>query len=100
AGSITVNTSISLPTKSVELAALADGMLQNTVVASSITVGSVYPAAVSAGSYPNITGVGTLTAGSWNASTVGSQYGGTGANLSGGLQGAVPFFSANGVLGA
>lgn len=30
-----------------------------------------------------ITGVGTLTAGTWNATAIGLQYGGTGANLSG-----------------
>ena len=38
------------------------------------TVGSSYIS----GSYTGITGVGTLTAGTWNASTVGVGYGGTG----------------------
>ena len=39
------------------------------------TVGSSYLT----GSYTGITGVGTLTAGTWNASTIGVAYGGTGA---------------------
>jgi len=39
------------------------------------TIGSAYLS----GSYTGITGVGTLTAGTWNASTIGVQYGGTGA---------------------
>jgi hypothetical protein len=38
------------------------------------TVGSSYIS----GSYTGITGVGTLTAGTWNASTIGVPYGGTG----------------------
>ena len=39
------------------------------------TIGSSYLT----GSYTGITGVGTLTAGTWNASTIGVGYGGTGA---------------------
>jgi len=39
------------------------------------TIGSAYLS----GSYTGITGVGTLTAGVWNASTIGVAYGGTGA---------------------
>jgi hypothetical protein len=42
-----------------------------------ITSGTVGSAYVS-GSYTGITGVGTLTAGTWNASTIGVGYGGTG----------------------
>ena len=39
------------------------------------TVGSTYIS----GAYGNITGVGTLASGTWNASTIGVAYGGTGA---------------------
>jgi hypothetical protein len=39
---------------------ISAGSLGSLVVASSIAANAVYPAAVSAGSYPNITGVGTL----------------------------------------
>ncbi len=53
-----VGSSIALPAQSVALAALANGTLPNTVVASSITPLSVYPAAVQSSIYPNITGVG------------------------------------------
>jgi len=42
-----------------------------------ITSGAVGSAYIS-GSYTGITGVGTLTAGTWNASTIGVGYGGTG----------------------
>jgi len=42
-----------------------------------ITSGTVGSAYIS-GSYTGITGVGTLTAGTWNASTIGAVYGGTG----------------------
>jgi len=38
------------------------------------TIGSAYLS----GSYTGITGVGTLTAGTWNATTIGPTYGGTG----------------------
>ncbi len=34
------------------------------------------------GSYTGITGVGTLTVGTWNATAIGAQYGGTGINTS------------------
>lgn len=48
--------------------------------ASDLSAGTV-PAARIAGSYTGITGVGTLTAGTWTAGVVGVAYGGTGANL-------------------
>jgi hypothetical protein len=52
---------------------------QNIAIgASQITSGTISSSLIS-GSYTGITGVGTLTAGTWNASTVGVAYGGTGA---------------------
>jgi hypothetical protein len=53
----------------------------NTSIAisgSQITSGTIGSAYLS-GSYTGITGVGTLTAGVWNGSTIGVPYGGTGA---------------------
>jgi len=47
------------------------------IAASQITSGTVDSARIS-GSYTGITGVGTLTAGTWNATTIGVAYGGTG----------------------
>lgn len=46
--------------------------------ASQITSGTINTARIS-GSYTGITGVGTLTAGTWNATAVAVAYGGTGA---------------------
>ena len=48
------------------------------IAASQITSGTIDTARIS-GSYTGITGVGTLTEGTWNASTIGVAYGGTGA---------------------
>ncbi len=45
--------------------------------ASQIISGTINTARIS-GSYTGITGVGTLTAGTWNATTIGTGYGGTG----------------------
>jgi len=52
----------------------------NTAIAidgSQVTAGTINTARLS-GSYTGITGVGTLTAGTWNATAIGSAYGGTG----------------------
>lgn len=49
--------------------------------ASDLSAGIV-PSARISGPYTGITGIGTLTTGIWNASTIGLAYGGTQANLS------------------
>ena len=55
--------------------------------ANQITSGTIASSLIS-GSYTGITGVGTLTGGTWNANTIGVAYGGTGATtLSGYLFG-------------
>ena len=59
-----------------QLTALADTNI--AIGATQITSGTIDTARIS-GSYTGITGVGTLTAGTWNASTIGVAYGGTGA---------------------
>ena len=52
---------------------------QNIAInANQITSGTIASSLVT-GSYTGITGVGTITAGTWNGSTVGVAYGGTGA---------------------
>ena len=52
---------------------------QNIAInANQITSGTIASSLIS-GSYTGITGVGTLTAGTWNANTIGVAYGGTGA---------------------
>ena len=59
-----------------QLTALADTNI--AIDATQITSGTIDTARIS-GSYTGITGVGTLIAGTWNASTIGVAYGGTGA---------------------
>ena len=59
-----------------QLTALADTNI--AIAATQITSGTIDTARIS-GSYTGITGVGTLTAGVWNASTISVPYGGTGA---------------------
>jgi len=58
-----------------------DGSNVTAINASSITTGTLGASRLS-GSYTGVTGVGTLTIGTWNANVVSAQYGGTGsANL-------------------
>jgi hypothetical protein len=59
-----------------QLTALAD---TNIAISASQTTSGTFSSSLLSGSYTGITGVGTLTAGTWNASTIGVAYGGTGA---------------------
>jgi len=43
----------------------------------------------------SITTLGTITTGTWNASLIGTQYGGTGADNTGATVGAVPYYSSS-----
>ena len=68
-----------------QLTSLADTNI--AIAATQITSGTIDSARIS-GSYTGITGVGTLTAGTWNATTIGVPYGGTGAtSLTGYIKG-------------
>jgi hypothetical protein len=58
-----------------QLTAAADAPI--AIGATQITSGTIDAARIS-GSYTGITGVGTLTIGTWNATTIGAAYGGTG----------------------
>jgi hypothetical protein len=58
-----------------------DGSAISNINASNISSGTVASARVS-GSYTGITGVGTLTAGTWNATTIAVANGGTGVTSS------------------
>ena len=53
------------------------GNIAIAIAASQIISGTIDSARIS-GQYTGITGVGTLTAGVWNATTIGTAYGGTG----------------------
>lgn len=65
--------------------------------ASQLASGTV-PSARVAGAYTGITGVGTLAAGVWNGTAIGTQYGGTGQNWSAVNIGAIPYFSGTGAM--
>ena len=48
----------------------------------------------------NITSLGIITTGTWQATVIGTQYGGTGQNFSGTATGSLPYFSSAGTMGA
>jgi hypothetical protein len=80
-------TSSSVPNYSVN----AQGQLTSSstvniaIDANQITSGTINTARIS-GSYTGITGVGTLTVGTWNATTIALTYGGTGATTAAGAR--------------
>lgn len=59
----------------------------------------VVPAAALVGAYTGITQVGTLTAGTYEADPVGTQYGGTGQNFVSVSAGSLLYFSGTGQMG-
>jgi hypothetical protein len=76
-GQLTLVTNTSIAIASGAVSGLAASATTDTTNATNITSGTL-PAARLSGSYTGITGVGTLTAGTWNAGTIGTLYGGTG----------------------
>jgi len=70
------------------VANVANSYLTNTFSSAANLTSGTLPSARLSGSYTGITGVGTITTGTWNGSTITVPYGGTGATT----------FTANGIL--
>lgn len=76
-GQVTGVTNTSIAIAAGAVSGLAASATTDTTDASNISSGTLGLSRLS-GSYTGITGVGTLTAGTWNANTIGVGYGGTG----------------------
>jgi hypothetical protein len=76
-GQVTSVTNTAIVITSAAVSGLAASATTDTTNAANITTGTLDVSRLS-GSYTGITGVGTLTAGTWNGSVIGAIYGGTG----------------------
>jgi hypothetical protein len=76
-GQLTLVTNTSIAIASGAVSGLAASATTDTTNATNITSGTLPTGRIS-GSYTGITGVGTLTAGTWNGTAIGTAYGGTG----------------------
>jgi hypothetical protein len=76
-GQVTSVTNTGIAISSAAVSGLATSATTDTTDAANITSGTLPTGRIN-GSYTNLTGVGTLTVGTWNASTIAATSGGTG----------------------
>lgn len=74
-----------------------DGNKLTNLNASQLLSGTIPSAAVS-GTYPGITSVGAISAGTWHGNPIGTQWGGTGQNFVNVSTGSLIYFSNNGIM--
>jgi hypothetical protein len=84
-GQLTTVTNTAISISAAAVSGLAPSATIDTTDASNITSGTL-PSGRLTGGYTGVTGVGTLTAGTWNANTIQIAYGGTGATTVSGAQ--------------
>ena len=84
-GQLTTVTNTAISIAAAAVSGLAASATTDTTDASNITSGTL-PSGRLSGGYTAVTGVGTLTAGTWNANTIQIAYGGTGATTVSGAQ--------------